>query len=656
MKPYSFDNNNLNQPTSKVDELTDLGYGSINDNIVIGDKPVGSPEGTYYSVNNENLPVAMKPSAYSAIEFSSEFHPLQKSVINQRAKQVRRNLSDNVANYFANNGINFENISAQLNNQMLIAKQMADESKADANKAQSEYDQANAVATNIEDYNNRISKREQEILLMKADAIDYSPYFNEMDRLTSMIGNAPPAPTPQKFELSETDNALVVLAGLLGGVEAMPQALQGVVAGAQARVDEYNKNAQAQFEVEQAQYNKQLSAQQNVVQTMSQRLKYAEANARDVYETKVKALQAMNLSDERSKKIALSRIKDMSQSYKDKYSKYTVPFTQKDIDDMNALRALLVRHNLVSSQAELDSLFPLRQVGEMTPSAVLARKQEAETKKSNAQVNLIAANIDKIQDDNARKAYATIDSLYDSLLKTWNTAGTLSQEQVTKLNNVMIARARSLGIQDGEYPLFVAGKTRQMLEDERRDVDRNAIIKIRRETLEKNNAYKELKRKMDDQIKKAKAKSTGGKVPAPINVAIGQGKAYVAVLTQKLKSDPNNKELQEKLEAAEAGLQAYLDWKNEIEKQSYEVIETGMSDKKTGDEVVIVLSPNNAPSGGIGNNQTPPPPGSRPDKKPDGKPPVKSNMTPQFGAGATTEQDSKPSMADAIRRGQGTIK
>jgi hypothetical protein len=634
MKPYSLD---AFEPTPVAEDAT---YSDASDSRYLGYKA---------------------PSRFAALDFTLAFSPYQQSILDQKAKNAQRNAVDSFANFAAKNGMTVSQMPALLESKLQEAQSVANESKAEADKEKAKFDDADNIGRNIENSRKKINQNNQALLALKARVVSDQAYFDEMNKLTSMIRQAPSAPKPQQFELNETDNALVVLAGLLGGVEAMPQALQGVVAGAKARVDEYNQMAQVQYQNEQQDYSRQLSAQQNVVQTMGQRLQAEERRADAEYNAEVNKIKAMNLQTQDEIELEQKNIDSFAKAYRDKFSKKTSAFTAEDVKEMEDVRESIVRNNLVTSQAELDSKFPTWRVGEMTPAAVLAGTRQASVRKSDAQVNLIAANIEKIKDETARKAYATLDSLYDSLLKTWNTAGTLSQEQVTKLNNVMIARARSLRISDGNYPLFVAGKTRQMLEDERRDVDRDAIIAIRKDTLRKNDAWRTLQTKMREEF----AKKTSGKVPAPVNVAIGQGKAYVAILTAQLKSDPDNEELQNKLEAAEAGLQAYLDWKEEIEKQNYTVEETGFRDEN-GDEVAAVYPPGFSSVGEIGGGNPMPPPPSNPNPKPTNPKPKgggsKPNanqvtpLTPQFGAGATTDVRSNPTMSDVIKRGKGTIK
>jgi hypothetical protein len=568
----------------------------------------------YNGASDLNYSSNKTPSQFAGLEFTLAFSPFQKSILDQRAIKAQRTAVDVVADTMAKNGIKVDQMPAVLESKLQEAQSVANESKAEADKEKAKFDDADNIGKNIENSRKKINQNNRALLALKARVVSDQAYFDEMNKLTSMIRQAPSAPKPQQFELNETDNALVVLAGLLGGVEAMPQALQGVVAGAKARVDEYNQMAQVQYQNEQQDYSRQLSAQQNVVQTMGQRLQAEERRADAEYNAEVNKIKSMNLQTQDEIDDERKNIDRFSKSYREKFSQKTSAFTAEDIKEMEAVRESVIRNNLVTSQAELDSKFPIWRVGEMTPAAVLAGTRQASVRKSDAQVNLIAANIEKITDDTQRKAYATLDSLYDSLLKTWNTAGTLSQEQVDKLNNVMMARARSLRIEDGNYPLFVAGKTRQMLEDERRDVDRDAIIAIRKDTLRKNDAWRTLVTKMRNEF----AKKTSGKVPAPINVSIGQGKAYVAILTAQLKSDPNNKELQNKLEAAEAGVQAYLDWKEQIEKQNYTVEETGFRDKN-GDEVAAVYPPGFSPVGEIGGGNPMPPPPSNPNPKPNPK-------------------------------------
>jgi len=138
--------------------------------------------------------------------------------------------------------------------------------------------------------NNQIEKlrKEQELARqLKANRVpqvaDATRYYDSIDELAKMQASAPTAPTMQTPELNQVDQALVFLAGLVGGVEQMPDVIQGAVAGATKRAQLANQIANQKFDAEQQNYARKVQAQQTIVNKEATRLGQQEKIFADQY-------------------------------------------------------------------------------------------------------------------------------------------------------------------------------------------------------------------------------------------------------------------------------------------------------------------------------------------------------------------------------------
>jgi hypothetical protein len=96
-------------------------------------------------------------------------------------------------------------------------------------------------------------------------------YSSAMAAVREALGKAPAVPTLQKPQLTQEDQALVALAGIFGGFQNMPRALQGALAGAQQRAEIENQQLQNKYQQEQTAYQRQLQGLQNVAETEAER-------------------------------------------------------------------------------------------------------------------------------------------------------------------------------------------------------------------------------------------------------------------------------------------------------------------------------------------------------------------------------------------------
>lgn len=119
---------------------------------------------------------------------------------------------------------------------------------------------------------------------MKREYAPDAAYNQAMAAVREALGKAPNVPTMAKPQLTQEDQALIALAGIFGGFQNMPQALQGALAGAQQRAEIQNQQLQNKFQQEQAVYGRQLQALQGIAQTEEERRKQAQETLDRQYE------------------------------------------------------------------------------------------------------------------------------------------------------------------------------------------------------------------------------------------------------------------------------------------------------------------------------------------------------------------------------------
>lgn len=200
---------------------------------------------------------------------------------------------------------------------------------------------------------------------------DTSRYYNAIDDLAKMQASAPTVPVMQTPELSQVDQALVFLAGLIGGVEQMPQAIQGAVAGATQRAQLANQMATQKFEAEQQNYGRQVQAQNTIVGKEATRLSQQEKMFADQYNRQQEEDQ--NTIDTAQKEITkllgqgrtyeASIIAGLQKQYLDG-KKNAIEFTTQDNVNIDTLRQAAVQAGVPPLVAR--GIFPYVNPGERT--------------------------------------------------------------------------------------------------------------------------------------------------------------------------------------------------------------------------------------------------------------------------------------------------
>ena len=200
---------------------------------------------------------------------------------------------------------------------------------------------------------------------------DTSRYYNAIDDLAKMQASAPTVPVMQTPELNQVDQALVFLAGLIGGVEQMPQAIQGAVAGATQRAQLANQMATQKFEAEQQNYGRQVQAQNTIVGKEATRLSQQEKMFADQYNRQQEEDQ--NTIDTAQKEITkllgqgrtyeASIIAGLQKQYLDG-KKNAIEFTTQDNVNIDTLRQAAVQAGVPPLVAR--GIFPYVNPGERT--------------------------------------------------------------------------------------------------------------------------------------------------------------------------------------------------------------------------------------------------------------------------------------------------
>jgi hypothetical protein len=112
-------------------------------------------------------------------------------------------------------------------------------------------------------------------------------YNQAMAAVREALGKAPNVPTMAKPQLTQEDQALIALAGIFGGFQNMPQALQGALAGAQQRAEIQNQQLQNKYQQEQTAYGRQLQGLQNIAATEEERRQQEQKTLDRIYSTKL---------------------------------------------------------------------------------------------------------------------------------------------------------------------------------------------------------------------------------------------------------------------------------------------------------------------------------------------------------------------------------
>jgi len=139
--------------------------------------------------------------------------------------------------------------------------------------------------------NTQLGAEKSDLYNIKRGYASDTGYNSAMAAVREALGKAPAVPTLQKPQLTKEDQALVALAGIFGGFQNMPRALQGALAGAQQRAEIENQQLQNKFQQEQTAYQRQLQGLQGVAETEAERRKGEQETLDRIYQQAINAAQ-----------------------------------------------------------------------------------------------------------------------------------------------------------------------------------------------------------------------------------------------------------------------------------------------------------------------------------------------------------------------------
>ena len=356
------------------------------------------------------------------------------------ANKVNQSINEGIITKYALNGVAPVNaIQQELQTQEDLAK-TTDEAVKNLSKADEELKAEQAKAKEIE----------QLILGTKYVAPSDQAYIQSIDQLAEMQKNAPVAPTLEQPELTTTDQALIFLAGLIGGNQQVPQAVQGAVAGAQQRAALANQMKTQRFNQEQQNYNRQLQAQQTIVgkeaQVFNQAQQIAAQNYRTEYNNLVrrKAEQAdvIKNAETRLDKKQTDALRRLRSSY-EFMTKNQDKYTKDNAEAIAKARAYAIS-NLGLSEAEASVAFPAIEEGQLTLKGEVMKRRQVndEARLRLAQTNQSLAGIKE----------AT--SRVENYLKTITRDGILTQVEATAVNAQFDEEAKRLGVPRSLFPVI----------------------------------------------------------------------------------------------------------------------------------------------------------------------------------------------------------
>ncbi len=268
-----------------------------------------------------------------------------------------------------------------------------------------------------------------------------------MDKFVQMQQQAPQAPTLQKPQLAVEDQALIFLAGLAGGIQAVPQALQGAVAGAQQRAQLANQQAQYQYEQEQQNYNRQLQAQQTLLGKEATMLgderaraarQYSEAQTRSIAEERM-----VNQRIDSLKKDVKDKIKPLSDQFRFALNRAD-NIGAKDNEQIRKYQQVAVSYGLSLDEAQ--ALFPEQPEGRTT----LGKKIDLQQANNQARLDAMKAIADE-------RAFAKVEQAAKDIRAEINYNKEITQDEADEANARVAKIAGRYGVDRQLLPVFIAG-------------------------------------------------------------------------------------------------------------------------------------------------------------------------------------------------------
>lgn len=291
-------------------------------------------------------------------------------------------------------------------------------------------------------------------------------YYSAVDKFVQMQQQAPQAPILQKPQLAVEDQALIFLAGLAGGIQAVPQALQGAVAGAQQRAQLANQQAQYQYEQEQQNYNRQLQAQQTLLGKEATMLgderaraakQYSEAQTRSIAEERM-----VNQRIDSLKKDVKDKIKPLSDQFRFALNR-AENIGAKDNEQIRKYQQVAVNYGLSLDEAQ--ALFPEQPEGRTT----LGKKIDLQQANNQARLDAMKALADE-------RAFTKVEQAVKDIYAQINYNKEITQDEADEANARVATIAGRYGVDRQLLPVFIAG-----VAFEKQKADDNAILSRARE-------------------------------------------------------------------------------------------------------------------------------------------------------------------------------
>lgn len=361
-------------------------------------------------------------------------------IMNGLAEQNNRRIEEGFLTQSAMNGLKpLEATQAKVQETVDLAN-ATDEAVKNLSKADAELKAEQDKAKEIE----------QLILGTKYVAPSDQAYIQSIDQLAQMQKNAPVAPTLEQPELTTTDQALIFLAGLIGGNQQVPQAVQGAIAGAQQRAALANQMKTQRFNQEQQNYNRQLQAQQTIVGKEAQVFNQAQQTAGMNYRTELSNLSRREIAQDREvakMRTQLDAVKQKDydriiKAYKDMAGRQT-EYTPENVKAVEAAKAYLIKQ-LGLPEESVNATLPSVTAGQKTLKGTImdAKKANDEARLEIARKNVSLAGM--------RVAMQRA----ENYLKTLTSDKVLDEKEALKYNAEIADWASKNGIPKEFFPVI----------------------------------------------------------------------------------------------------------------------------------------------------------------------------------------------------------
>ena len=351
-------------------------------------------------------------------------------IMNGLAEQNNRRIEEGFLTQSAMNGLKpLEATQAKVQETIDFAN-ATDEAVKNLSKADAELKAEQDKAKQIE----------QLILGTKYVAPSDQAYIQSIDQLAQMQKNAPVAPTLEQPELTTTDQALIFLAGLIGGNQQVPQAVQGAITGAQQRAALANQMKTQRFNQEQQNYNRQLQAQQTIVGKEAQVFNQAQQIAGMNYRTELSNLSRREIAQDREVAKMRTQLDTVKQkdydriikAYKDMAGRQT-EYTPENVKAVEAAKAYLIKQ-LGLPEESVNATLPSVIAGQKT---LKGKVMEAKQKNDDARNQIAQSKFTLFQINN-------VVDMVNTFLKQNTIDGVLTPTEANNLNAMYDARAAEL--------------------------------------------------------------------------------------------------------------------------------------------------------------------------------------------------------------------